>query len=373
MDFETLVKKRKQAIADHQAGQLGQAAEAYHDLLEYEGYDDQFEGAVPDALTLGQFFAVVHNNLGAIDLAAGRYKPARAAFRNALDLAPGHVEANTNLGLAHFYLGNPTSAIDCFLRALEVDPGYLTARFTLAKAFNMTGQHEKAVESLDESIANFPDLAGFHAERAESLVRLNRIDEARVSAVEAVRLDPQDAKSMATMGTVHWMTGELELAVESYRSSLALRPGEPGVHTNLAIVLQKLKQFDEAIESYKRALAIDPTFSDANGHLAYLYSCRDQIAGAREAAATGLKSKPGDPLMLFVLGRCNRLEGDLEAAKTQFISLEPLLPAGRLLFELLHELAEALEATGEADKAAKCIDRAAQIGARLPTVGGPGL
>ena len=109
------------------------------------------------------------------------------------------------------------------------------------------------------------------------------------------------------------------------------------------MVLQKLNQFDQAVESYKSALAIDPTFADANGHLAYLYASRNQISGARKAAAAGLKTKSGDPLMLFVLGLCDRLEGDLVAAKAQFLSLEPALPSGRLLFELLHELAKVLD------------------------------
>ena len=373
MDFEALIEKRQQAIAAQNAGQQDRAAQVYHELLDYEGHDDLFEGEVPDPLTVGQFFSVVHNNLGAIDLAAGRYKPARTAFRKALDLAPGNVEANTNLGLAHIYSGNPTAAIDCFVRALGADPDYLIARFSLAKALNMTGQHEKAVESLDESIGAYPAMAEFHAERAESLICLSRLDEARKSAAEAMRLGPQNAEALAVMGTVHWMTGELELAAESYNGSLALRSDEPGVHTNLAVVLQKLNRFDEAVESYRRALAIDPTFTDASGNLAYLYSCRDQIASAREAAADGLKAKPGDPFLLFVLGRCDRLEGHLEAAKTQLVSLIPLLPEGRLLSEVLFELAKTLEAMGQSAEAAKYLDRATQIGARLPTVVGRGL
>ncbi len=373
MDFEALIEKRQQAIASQNAGKQDQAVQAYHELLDYEGHDDLFEGEVPDPLTLGQFFSVVHNNLGAIDLIAGRYKPARAAFRKALDLAPGNVEANTNLGLAHIYSGNPTGAIDCFVRALGADPGYLTARFSLAKALGMTGQHDEALRSLDASIAAYPTMAEFHAERAEALIRLSRLDEARKSAAEAMRLGPQNAEALAVMGTVHWMTGELELAAESYGGSLALRADEPGVHTNLAVVLQKLNRFDEAIESYNKALAIDPTFTDASGNLAYFYSSRGQIAKAREAAADGLKAKPGDPFLLFVLGRCDRLQGHLEAAKAQFLSLEPLLPEGRLLSEALLELAKTLDAMGEAGQAAKYLDRATRIGARLPVVVGRGI
>lgn len=373
MDFEALFARRQEAIAAQNAGHADQAVRIYHELLDYEGAEERIEGETPDALTLGEFFSVIHNNLGAIDLAAGRYKPARAAFRKALDLTPGNVEANTNLGMAHIFSRNPTAAIDPLKRAIEADPGYVKAYYALAKALNLTGQYEKALETLEDSIDKFPDLPEFHAERAEAMLRLSRLDEARQSAAETLRLDPQNADGLAVMGTIHWMSGELELAEEVYRRSLELRPGEPAVHTNRAVVLQKLKRFDEAVESYQRALEIDPTFVDAMGNLAYLYSSRELVPKAREVARRGLRQMPGEPFLLFVLARCDRLEGKLEAAQSQLEKLEPLLPEGRLMAEVLFELGKTHDAKGERESAARYIDRAIEIGRRLPTVVGRGL
>ena len=53
MDFEALIEKRQQAIAAQNAGRQDQAVQVYHQLLDYEGHDDLFEGEVPDPLTLG--------------------------------------------------------------------------------------------------------------------------------------------------------------------------------------------------------------------------------------------------------------------------------------------------------------------------------
>ncbi|MEE8371262.1 MAG: tetratricopeptide repeat protein, partial [Sphingomonadales bacterium] len=278
-----------------------------------------------------------------------------------------------NLGLTHLYSGNAMASVECFERALEAEPGFLKARFFLAKGLNLTGRHEAALESLDESIIAYPEMPDFHVERSDALMRLSQLDEAQKSAREALRLQPDSATALAALGTIQWMKGELDEAIKSYTRSLEIQPEEPSVHTNFAVVLQNLRRFDEAIDSFRRALGIDPDYSDARGNMAYLFSNLDRMDEARRTAREGLERKPQDPFMHFVLGRCERMEGRHQEAVNRLKPLVELLGEGRLLSETLFELGKAFDELGEKDKAGKYFSRAVQIGEKLPVVVGRGL
>lgn len=138
----------RQAMADHQAGRLGDARRGYQSVLgqrpdalaeHYLGVLDMQEQRPAEgerrmraALTVRDDLPDFRNNLGLCLRAQGRLDEAVAEYRAVLDRHPGYAPAWSNLGLDLHKLGRLEQALAAFDRALELDAGLAQARFSRA-------------------------------------------------------------------------------------------------------------------------------------------------------------------------------------------------------------------------------------------------
>ena len=76
--------------------------------------------------------AALHNSLGVALLAKGKSRYAATAFRTAVSLDPGLVEAQYNLADTLWRLGRATEAIEQMLTVLKLDPRHAVAHERLA-------------------------------------------------------------------------------------------------------------------------------------------------------------------------------------------------------------------------------------------------
>ena len=75
---------------------------------------------------------------------------------------------------------------------------------------------------------------------------------------EAARLDPGFVEALANLGVVYAGTGELPLALDSFRRALVLEPNQAVLRSRRASVLMMLKRPQEAEQEARRALQLDP-------------------------------------------------------------------------------------------------------------------
>jgi len=90
--------------------------------------------------------------------------------------------------------------------------------------------------------------------------------------------------------------GELDLALENYRTVLSINSGLPAVHNNAAAVALALGQPEAAEASWRAALTQKPDYAEAHYNLAVLLSERGDptsLADARHHCAEALEHKPG--------------------------------------------------------------------------------
>ena len=98
----------------------------------------------------------------------------------------------------------------------------------------------------------------------------------------AIRLEPDHAWAICSLGNLVYNRGDLTTACELYKVATQARPLMPQAWYNLANTLDELGQLEAAVTAYSESLRLDPDYSDAhfNAGLAW------EKLGEREQART---------------------------------------------------------------------------------------
>jgi Flp pilus assembly protein TadD len=145
---------------------------------------------------------VVNNNLAVAYSARGEYAKAVPPLETAIRVAPGYWRAHVNLGIAEQGLGRPDRARAAYLQAIRIAPGmadplYFYARFQASEG-DLTG----AVATLDAARRIAPEQARLATAQGQHLLKLGRVDEARAAFQAALAIDPADGEARSGMAAL---------------------------------------------------------------------------------------------------------------------------------------------------------------------------
>ena len=278
---------------------------------------------------------------------AGRLRDAERFYLAILKLQPTHPAANHNMGLLAVQAGRPDVGLPFFKTALATRPDaekyWLSYLFAVQEAHGPAAAGQILAEArstgLDAAVADrlSDRLAAMAAARAgaglpperqaladaltagryaaaeamaratvaaspedafawkvlgESLVRLERPEEAASCLAQALRRAPQDPEAAAALGNVLLAAGRLAEAVPLYRRALAAKPDFPEVHNNLGTALQRLGRLHEAVQHFLRALAVKPDFPEASNNLGNAYQAIGSLDEAVKYYRRALALRP---------------------------------------------------------------------------------
>lgn len=145
--------------------------------------------------------------LGALEEADGRLEEAGQRYRAALGCPVVRPIAANNLAwLLGVRLGRVAEALPVARAAAEASPFDAEIADTLGRLLELAGEHAEAAELLDRAVALDPSRASFRMHRAETAVRLSRLDAALADYDRALELDPV----LAVRGGVRERRAELE-------------------------------------------------------------------------------------------------------------------------------------------------------------------
>ncbi|MFQ5913941.1 MAG: tetratricopeptide repeat protein [Nitrospinota bacterium] len=126
-----------------------------------------------------------------------------------------------------------------------------------------------------------------------------------------------------------------QMAVQSYRRSLAEDPDQPDVWFNLGVAHQRIDQWEQAAQAFRQSLSLRPS-AEAWYNLGYAELRRDRPAEAAEALSRSVVIKANQPAAWNNLGISNRRLRRYRLAEEAFrkaLSLDPEDP------EILNNLA----------------------------------
>jgi predicted O-linked N-acetylglucosamine transferase (SPINDLY family) len=127
--------------------------------------------------------------------------------------------------------------------------------------------------------------------------------------------DPGNPEFLKERGNSQKARGDLEAAVESYRSALAIAPDYAAARYNLGLTLRELNRLEEAEVEFRRIHEQDPRDVDALFNLAALLALRARYSESAARFRAALDLAPDNPYLCLELALVlRRIPGQLEAS-----------------------------------------------------------
>jgi tetratricopeptide (TPR) repeat protein/nucleoside phosphorylase len=220
--------------------------------------------------------AAAERGKGAAKDAMGDDAAAVEHFQKAVELEPAAAKNHANLGLALARQQRYADAISAYERAVELDPNDSGSFLYLGIVRQAEGRADEARESFEAACRLAPDDAEPHELLGSLLAKADLHDEALAHFQHAVEIDPTERRhallGASLAGVNRW--GDAEAA---FRDALRLEPENAESLANLAVVLANQQRFDEGIPLVVRAIEISPDEPKLKQLLTELRRAKDQL------------------------------------------------------------------------------------------------
>jgi adenylate cyclase len=181
-------------------------------------------------------------------------------------------------------------------QALRVDPNNVRALWVLSMKFHVPvlmgvsadpkADLKRADELMSQALALDPNNAAAHNSEAWVLREHGRLEEAIAERERALDLDPADVGAMEGLAWDHGALGQYEKALELFDKAIRLSPRDPELEymcEGKSSAYFGLKQYDQAIDRAHRAIAVGPGAPGPHANLAAALALTGHEAEAREA------------------------------------------------------------------------------------------
>jgi tetratricopeptide (TPR) repeat protein len=312
--------------------------------------------------------------LGAAHLAARQPDQAEKAYKAALEANPRSIQAHVALGQFYFSRGDIAKAevqmraacdIDLlvrqprlFLAQIYVEDGNLGDAEKVytelkviapddpevyaghAQFYRSTGQAEKAATELRGFLRNAPDDNSIKSLLVETLLDLNRAQEAEVLNKQVLTAAPADPRGLLAAGRLLLLKRKHQQALTTIERSLQEGESADG-HYYLGVAQTSLGMIELAKDSFARALALNPESMQAALDLSALEASTGQQDEALRLTDDVLSRDPKSSGALLVQARARIAQGKErqgEELLQEVLNLEPdSLPALTSLLALQNE------------------------------------
>ncbi len=282
---------------------------------------------------------------------------AATEFRAIVALDPKNVDARGNLGVTLFFQGKYAEAIPQFRAALEMRSGLWKIEALLGIAEKRTGDLKEARGDLEKAFPNVQE-KNIRIETGMELIDLysqaGDLDKAAVTLGVLRQMEPTNEAILYSAYRIY-----SELTDETILSMMVVAPRSARMHELMALELAKHGHPEEAIENFRVAIKIDPQLPGLHYELAEMLNAS---ADTREEAASEYKKalalNPFDAASECRLGDIAAQKNDLKEAYQRYTRAVELRPEDA---EASLGLAKVLTSMGQPEKAEQLLERAIQL------------
>lgn len=298
MDHDNAAVMR-QAIVYQQEGKLREAAALCRQVLARDpdhaealsvlgilscqlGRKDLGMGFAGRAVQLQPNVAAYQHNYAETWLAMGETEQAIAAYRRAVDLAPGRPEPWAGLGVALHRRGFWRESASALRRAIDAGAVQPDTYVALAQSLLRCGQLDEAETYLQKAMDLKPSFAEAWQVRGEIQGHRQKYAEAVAAFTRAAELAPGNARPHHGAGVVLALQGDFAAASAAMGRALKLDPDYPEANCGTGAILLRVGRTVEAIGFYEKALLVNPGYLEARADLALAY---EKAGRLKDAAA----------------------------------------------------------------------------------------
>ncbi len=156
------------------------------------------------ALACTENNVVAHNNLGQLELKAGRTDEAIVEFQKAVDSRPQYAQAHANLGSALLSKGRFDEAIAEYQKAVELQPGDASFWGDLGAGLLQERRLDEAVEVLTKSLSIQANNYDVQSNLGFALFHQGQIDGAVAHFLRALDLKPDSVTVQKNLAGIAW-------------------------------------------------------------------------------------------------------------------------------------------------------------------------
>ena len=231
-----------------------------------------------------------------------------------LDAAMKKVPYETRLwdecGWLAFDQGKFEDAIKAFDRAGELDPYLINKQFAKAETLLRLNRSDDALEVYEKLDKRFPGDAEVGEQLCLIYTKLGQMDLAKERQISLRQMHPNSALGLNALGGYELAQNNFAAAEKAFRDAIVKADYEPQYYVNLAWALvRQLKPagevppsetdkeaalIDEAKENCRRALKLDPFIAKAYGCLGVIAIKQDAFLDAEFYFRKSIEASPGE-------------------------------------------------------------------------------
>jgi putative PEP-CTERM system TPR-repeat lipoprotein len=234
----------------------------------------------------------VHNLRGAIYMAKGDDKAARASYQKAIEVQPTFYPAVAALAQIAMNDKQPEEAQKQFQALLAKDPKHVQAHAALATLAAARGDKAGATSWLEKGSAANPEDVGAAMQLAANYLASGSKDKALTLLRKFQGTHPDNANLLDLLGQTQLANNDANGALESFTRLATVEPRAGMPHFRMAAAHVALNNEAAAMEDMKKGLELDPNNLKANVVAAELAVRRGDHAQALQIAQR-LQKLPG--------------------------------------------------------------------------------
>ncbi|MBT5238995.1 MAG: tetratricopeptide repeat protein [Rhodospirillaceae bacterium] len=272
-------------VRQHQAGNLADAEQLYHQALEQDpsqpdalnllgviaeqrGDLEQALALFDRAITAAPKLAIIPFNKGNALRDAGRAQEAQAAYEAALACDPGFHDALLNLGVLLQEEGQTKLALEHFNTLIRLNPNHHQAHYNIGKCFQARGNIDNAFSAFETALTLNPNDHDAHFAIANVCSDMARYNDAIDHIKTAIKLKPNWSEAYSNLGNYLTDIDKHEEAIRFFDKALEVEPGNRNASVNRGLTLLTQGRLEEGWQDYsERAKSDAPFYKTHKGDL----------------------------------------------------------------------------------------------------------
>ena len=153
-------------------------------------------------------------------------------------------------------------------------------------------QTQQALDFIDTLSKDYPDESLLFNIRGACYAGLGQLDIAVQSYKKALSIKPDYAKAHYNLGGALQELDKLHDSAKSYKNAIVFEPENAQAYNNLAIVHRELNQLEEAEASCRKAIVLDPEYAEAHSCLSIILYANGDLNSALESIKKAYSINP---------------------------------------------------------------------------------
>lgn len=244
-----------------------------------------------------------------------------------------------------------------FEHCAAVTPDNFVVRAYRGLGFVEKGDPESAVREFEAALRLEPNDTRTLYNIAGMRARQGRIDEAIEYYNRVLKLKPGDADTCVAIASIMAAKGEFERAIDSYREGLRYNSNDAEMHSGLGLMLLQLNRVDEGIKELEQAVKIKAD-SAAYCNLGLAWVQKGRLSRAMECYAKSIQLKPDNAKAHYNLGNAYFAQNMPEKAIAEYRVAIRAVPDYVRAYDML---AIVLIQTGKIEEAIATYERVLKI------------